>query len=58
MTKFSMGALREIKWDTVLDEAQAEQSDNARLEIAGAIGNLSDYDVIYLGFSNCWAICR
>lgn len=53
-----MEALMEIKRDTVLDEAQSEQSDNARLKIAGAIGNLSDYDVIHLGFPNCWAICR
>ena len=39
-------------YDTVLDSAQAEQSENARPEIADSMGNLTDYDVIYLGYPN------
>ncbi|MCD8090445.1 MAG: NAD(P)H-dependent oxidoreductase [Clostridiales bacterium] len=41
-------------YDTVLDEAQAEQSENARPEISGSIENIENYDVIYLGFPNWW----
>ena len=41
-------------YDTVVDFAKQEQRDNARPEIAGTIGNFSEYDVIYMGFPNWW----
>lgn len=41
-------------YDTVLDEAQAEQRENARPEIAGTIENFEQYDVVYLGYPNWW----
>lgn len=41
-------------YDTVLDSAQAEQSENARPEIADSMENLTDYDVIYVGYPNWW----
>ena len=41
-------------YDTVLDEAQAEQRADARPEIMGGIENFESYDVIYLGFPNWW----
>ncbi|MDO4567069.1 MAG: flavodoxin [Oscillospiraceae bacterium] len=41
-------------YNTVLDEAQAEQRDNARPEITGSIENIEDYDTIFVGFPNWW----
>ncbi|MCD8214309.1 MAG: NAD(P)H-dependent oxidoreductase [Clostridiales bacterium] len=41
-------------YDTVLDEAKAEQNENTRPEINGSIENFDSYDVIYLGFPNWW----
>lgn len=41
-------------YDTVLDLAQAEQSENARPEIADSMENLADYAVIYVGYPNWW----
>lgn len=41
-------------YNTVLDEAQAEQRADARPEIMGGIENFESYDVIYLGFPNWW----
>lgn len=41
-------------YNTVLDEAQAEQRADARPEIVGSIENFDSYDVIYLGFPNWW----
>lgn len=41
-------------YNTVLDEAQNEQSENARPEITGGIENFASYDVVYLGFPNWW----
>lgn len=41
-------------YDTVVDLAQQEQSDNARPAISGSIENLADYDVIYVGYPNWW----
>lgn len=41
-------------YNTVLDEAQAEQRADARPEISGSIENFDSYDVIYLGFPNWW----
>lgn len=41
-------------YDTVLDQAQAEQSENARPAIAGRVENIADYDVIYVGYPIWW----
>ena len=41
-------------YNTVLDEAQAEQSDNARPELKNHIENMAEYQVIYLGYPNWW----
>lgn len=41
-------------YNTVLDQAQAEQRENARPEITGSIENLEDYDTIFVGFPNWW----
>lgn len=41
-------------YDAVVDLAQQEQSAGARPEIANQIDNISDYDVIYVGFPNWW----
>lgn len=41
-------------YDTVLEEAQDEQSKKARPEISDAIDGFENYDVIYLGYPNWW----
>ena len=41
-------------YDTVVDDAKVEQQNNARPEIASGIGNIDDYDTIYVGFPNWW----
>ena len=42
-------------YETVLMEAQEDQHNQARPEIAGHIDNMEDYDVILLGYPNWWA---
>lgn len=41
-------------YDTVVDLAQEEQQNGARPEITGSIENISEYDVIYVGYPNWW----
>lgn len=41
-------------YDTVVDLAQEEQSENARPAISGSIDNIEQYNVIYVGFPNWW----
>lgn len=41
-------------YDELLDVAQEEQGNDTRPAIAGTIGDLDSYDVIYLGFPNWW----
>ena len=41
-------------YNTVVDDAKAEQQNDARPEIDGAIENLGDYDTVYVGFPNWW----
>lgn len=41
-------------YDTVLNEAQAEQRENARPELNGHVENMDGYDVVYLGYPNWW----
>jgi len=42
-------------YNTVLMEAQRDQHDQARPEIAEHIDSMDDYDVILLGYPNWWA---
>lgn len=42
-------------YNTVLDEAQRDQNEQARPELANYIENMEDYDVIILGYPNWWA---
>lgn len=39
-------------YNTVLDEAQRDQNEQARPELANHIENMEDYDVIILGYPN------
>lgn len=41
-------------YDACVDEAKQEQSENARPELTGTVGNFEDYDVIFLGYPNWW----
>lgn len=42
-------------YNTVLDEAQRDQNEQARPELANHLENMEDYDVIILGYPNWWA---
>lgn len=42
-------------YNTVLDEAQRDQNEQARPELAVHVENMSDYDTIILGYPNWWA---
>lgn len=42
-------------YNTVLDQAQHDQSIQARPEINGRVDNIADYDTILLGYPNWWA---
>ncbi len=42
-------------YETVLMEAQEDQHNQARPEIAGHVSNMDEYDVILLGYPNWWA---
>lgn len=41
-------------YNTVLDEAQAEQRENARPELAEQVEDMEQYDVVFLGYPNWW----
>ena len=42
-------------YNTVLMEAQRDQHDQARPEIAGRVDNMDEYDTVLLGYPNWWA---
>ncbi|MGM0216239.1 flavodoxin [Enterococcus sp. AZ109] len=42
-------------YDSVVDIAQEERSDQARPELSGELTNLADYDTIYLGYPIWWS---
>ncbi|MGN0602678.1 MAG: flavodoxin [Oscillospiraceae bacterium] len=42
-------------YNTVLDEAQRDQNEQARPELASHIENMDKYDTIILGYPNWWA---
>ena len=41
-------------YNTLLDTAKAEQSDNARPAVANTVENWDDYDVVFLGYPIWW----
>lgn len=42
-------------YNTVLDEAQRDQNEQARPEIAVRVENMGEYDTVILGYPNWWA---
>ena len=42
-------------YDTLLDIAQQEQSDNARPELAAQVEEWDSYDVVFVGYPNWWS---
>lgn len=42
-------------YNTVLDEVQRDQNEQARPELSSHVENMEDYDVIILGYPNWWA---
>lgn len=42
-------------YNTVLDEAQRDQNEQARPELASHVENMEQYDTILLGYPNWWA---
>lgn len=42
-------------YDTVLDEASKEQSENARPALSGSIENMGDYDTVFIGYPIWWS---
>ena len=54
--------IKEVKpypqsYDECIDVAKKELRDKARPEIAGDLPDLTDYQVIYLGYPNWWGDC-
>lgn len=41
-------------YDALLDQAQAEQAEDARPELAAQVENWQDYDVVFVGYPNWW----
>ena len=41
-------------YNALLEQAQQEQSDNARPEISAEVENWDDYDVVFVGYPNWW----
>lgn len=44
-------------YDTCLNRAIEEHDSGVRPAITGHVGNLSDYDIVFLGFPNWWYSC-
>lgn len=42
-------------YNTVLDEAQRDQNEQARPQLASHVENMDEYDTIILGYPNWWA---
>ena len=42
-------------YNTVLDQAQRDQNEQARPELASHVENMEQYDTIILGYPNWWA---
>jgi flavodoxin len=43
-----------VGYDETTRVAQREQRQNARPEITGCVGNMDEYDVVFLGYPNWW----
>lgn len=41
-------------YNTVLDQAKQEQTDNARPALAAQVENMDDYDTVFIGYPNWW----
>ena len=41
-------------WDECLDRASREKARRARPELTGVVENISDYDIVFLGFPTWW----
>jgi len=44
-------------YDECLDRAADEKADNARPILSGSVGNMDEYDVVFLGYPDWWATC-
>lgn len=44
-------------YDECLDRAADEKADNARPALSGSVGNMDEYDVVFLGYPDWWATC-
>lgn len=44
-------------YDTCLNRAIQENEENARPALQGKVGNLAQYDTVFLGFPNWWYSC-
>lgn len=44
-------------YDECLERAADEKADNARPALTGTVGNMEDYDVVFLGYPDWWATC-
>lgn len=44
-------------YDECLDRTADEKADNARPALSGSVGNMDEYDVVFLGYPDWWATC-
>lgn len=44
-------------YDECLDRAADEKADNAKPVLSGSVGNMDEYDVVFLGYPDWWATC-
>ncbi|MBD5160412.1 MAG: flavodoxin [Oscillibacter sp.] len=44
-------------YDECLDRAADEKADSARPTLTGIVGNMADYNVIFLGYPDWWGTC-
>lgn len=44
-------------YDDCLDRAADEKADDARPALSGSVGNMDEYDVVFLGYPDWWAAC-
>lgn len=42
-------------YNTVVDQAKEEQSENARPAVANTVDNWQDYDTVFIGYPNWWS---
>lgn len=44
-------------WDECLSRANEEKANDARPELTASVENMSDYDVVFIGYPNWWYSC-